>query len=509
MYLIKLPKNRKFDDDLVVAEWYVGQGEKVKIGQKLCLLESAHENLVLQSSICGNVLKILAEAGQIIYHSESVAIVGNTEEDISQVTEQINAKTHISQTDNHQKDNILGGRRIMETSKPVNVIPVLMPQAGQTMEEGTIIAWKIKKGDRIEVGQVIMEIETDKANMDVEAVDAGRVAKIVAKEGDIVEVKMPIAYLAENDEDVDAYLSLQSSGVKESTQDKVVSAKKESDALQQAVAPARSQSGQIKVSPAARKLAEEKGIDLSTIQAGSGPGGRIISSDLKSAGTDTTGYKSIKLSKMRKAIAQNLLYSKQNIPHFYSKCTVDSEKLFAFYLKTKEQFKCTINDFITIACTKAIRRYPAFRSQYREDEIIEYPSVNIGIAVGTEEGLMVPVILNADQMSFKELSEKARQIIENARNGKLENVGQGIFTVTNLGMFGIEEFSAIINPPESALLSVGAIRDGVTVKDGVVVPTKLMTMILSSDHRVIDGVVAAQFMQSLKEMLESPEQLLQ
>jgi pyruvate dehydrogenase E2 component (dihydrolipoamide acetyltransferase) len=211
---------------------------------------------------------------------------------------------------------------------------------------------------------------------------------------------------------------------------------------------------------------------------------------------------------MRKAIANNLLYSKQNIPHFYAKATIDAAEFFALYRKTKEQFKCTVNDFVTAACAKTISQYPVFRCQYRDDEILEFPSVNIGIAVGTDQGLTVPVLLDADKLSLKDLAAKSRELIEKARNGTCDNLGKGIFTLTNLGMFGIEEFTAIINPPESALLSVGAIRDGVAVVQGKVKATKLMTMVLSIDHRVIDGVMGAQFMQTMKELLENPQQLL-
>jgi pyruvate dehydrogenase E2 component (dihydrolipoamide acetyltransferase) len=214
------------------------------------------------------------------------------------------------------------------------------------------------------------------------------------------------------------------------------------------------------------------------------------------------------LTKMRKAIANNLLYSKQNVPHFYAKTTIDAGLLFATYRKTKEAFKCSVNDFVTRACAKAIRQYPAFRSQYNATEIIEKPSVNIGVAVGTDEGLTVPVVLDADRMNLEKLAARTRDVVESARNGKLEGMGQGIFTITNLGMFGVEEFSAIINPPESAILAVGAIREGVVVENGAMRPSRLMTVTLSVDHRVIDGVVAAQFLKTLKELLENPEQLV-
>jgi len=388
-----------------------------------------------------------------------------------------------------------------------------MPQAGQTMEEGTLVAWKVKKGERISVGQVIFDIETDKATMEVEATDAGRIARIVVQEGQVVPVKTPVAFLAEDDGDVDAYLA---GGQKpearsqkpEAGRQKTEEGKQETGVRGQACAGERTgDGGRVKASPAARRLAAHKGVDLASVGAGSGPGGRILSTDVASAkagGPPQAGG----LSKMRLAIARNLLWSKQNIPHFYAKRLVDAQALFVTYRKTKGQFRCTVNDFVTAACARAIREFPAFRSQFKDNAIVEFPSVHIGIAVGTDEGLTVPVVLHADQMDLRTLAQKTRQVAENARAGRLEGVGQGIFTITNMGMFGIEEFQAIINPPESAILAVGAIREAVKVQEGIVLPTREMALCLSVDHRVIDGVLSAQFLNRVKDLLEQPEQLI-
>lgn len=388
------------------------------------------------------------------------------------------------------------------------VIPILMPQAGQSMEEGTIIAWMAGVGDRIEVGQVIMEIETDKAAMDVEAVDAGRIAKIVAAEGDVVPVKAPVAYLAEEGVDVDAYIAsagTSDSAAKTAAGAATAAAKGPAPTAQEA-APPVSDSGRAKASPAARKMAEQQGVKLASIATGSGPGGRILSSDVEKA-LAPGRTKVHAVSKVRRAVARNLLYSKQNIPHFYIKVTIEAQALFDLYQKTKQRFKCTINDFVMLACAKAVSQHPAFRSQYKDTEIIEMPTVNIGIAVGTDDGLVVPVVLNADRMNLEQLSASTLQLIESARGGKLEGVGQGVLTITNLGMFGVEEFCAIINPPESAIVAVGAIREGVMVENGQMRTTRLMTINLSVDHRIIDGMTAAQFLETLREMLERPEQL--
>ncbi|MBN2211684.1 MAG: 2-oxo acid dehydrogenase subunit E2, partial [Sedimentisphaerales bacterium] len=353
--------------------------------------------------------------------------------------------------------------------------------------------------------------ETDKATMNVEATDAGRLARIIVQAGQTVNVKSPVAYLAENDADVDAYLAGSSS------EEKPAQAIAENSTMQARVSsPQPSQTTmvdgdmRIRVSPAARRLAQKRNIDLSGIGRGSGPGGRIVTADIEAYVPAETGeLQPVLLSRMRKAIAQNLLYSKQNIPHFYAKCTVNAEAFFNLYRQVKEQFRCTVNDFIVLSCARALKRFPAFLQQYRDNQLVAFSDVNIGIAVGTDEGLTVPVLMHADKLSLKELSEASRGLVENARNGRLENVGQGIFTITNLGMFGVEEFSAIINPPESAILAVGSIRDYFKVVNGSIVVSKAMTLVLSADHRVIDGVVAAQFLQAVKESLENPFSLVE
>ena len=530
MYLIKYPEKGRFSHEGFVVEWGANEGDSVKKGDYLVRIEAAGETLEIESTAEGTLLKVLAGRGRFVKSGQPLAVMGLAGEDISKAVGQLEAKkaddskrapstppqptakpaVEIQPVQSAQlkKEEVMTSPQ--STGNPGNVIPILMPQAGQSMEEGTILSWKVKEGDTIAVGQVIMEIETDKATMEVEAVDAGRLAKIVSGEGDIVEVKVPVAYLAEEGVDVEGYIVSSggaSAPVEVPDKAKPAPAPSAAPAVQKTAASA-SASGRVKASPAARKAAADKGIDLALIGSGSGPGGRILSTDVENADVIPTETHVHPLTKMRRAIANNLLYSKQNVPHFYAKTTIDAGLLFRTYRKTKEQFKCSVNDFVIAACAKAIRQYPAFRSQYNGTEIIEKPSVNIGIAIGTDDGLTVPVVVGADRMKLDQLAARTREVVESARNGKLEGMGQGVFTITNLGMFGVEEFSAIINPPESAILAVGAIREGIVVENGDMRPTRLMTVTLSVDHRVIDGVVAAQFLKTLKELLESPEQLV-
>ena len=210
---------------------------------------------------------------------------------------------------------------------------------------------------------------------------------------------------------------------------------------------------------------------------------------------------------MRKAIARNLQASKQSIPHFYMQMTIDAGALHAFYKRQKALYPCTLNDVIVLAAARTVTEFPAFRSRIDGEEVVELPWANIGIAVGLEDGLVVPVVLAADRFELKQLAAETRRLVEAARKGKVEGVGQGVFTITNLGMFGIERFSAIINPPEAAILAVGAIREDVIVREGSMKPGRVMTLTLSADHRIVDGLLAARFLQRLKELLERPEQL--
>lgn len=209
---------------------------------------------------------------------------------------------------------------------------------------------------------------------------------------------------------------------------------------------------------------------------------------------------------MRRAIARNLQASKQTVPHFYVKLTIDAEPLFRFYKAEKTKYPVSVNDVIVAALGLALMEFPAFRTRLEGEELVTYPSANIGIAVGVEDGLLVPVLVGAERLGLEQLAAEGRRLAERARSGKIDGAGQGVFTVSNLGMYGVEEFSAIINPPESGILAVSAIREAVVVKDGMMRPGRVMTMTLSCDHRVVDGMLAAQFLGRLRELLEAPEQ---
>ncbi len=513
-----MPQAGKSVREGTVLRWRKRLGEAVQQGDVLLEVETDEGLVEVQSASPGTLAKILAQPGS------GVAVDGLLAELSSDGAALVPAPAATP------------ARQEAKVSNPATpagpVTPIVMPKAGQSMEEGTLVKWHVKPGDRIKKGQVIFEIETDKATMDVEAVDEGRVAKIVVQDGGFSKVLEPVAYLAENDADVEAFAA--NANTTEASAASPAAEVEQPTPQASVPSPASStSSGRVKASPAARKIAGERGIELPTVGLGSGPGGRILSTDVLNAvksmpaqaGTPAKapapvtvaafvappvtaeGVTRKRMSQMRKIIARNLLASKQTIPHFYLKQKIDAGPLYSFYQAEKAKYQVSLNDVIVAACGKALMEFPAFRSRIEGDEIITFPSANIGIAVGMDDGLVVPVVMTAEQRSLAQIGAESKRIAVNARGGKIEGMGNGVFTITNLGMFGTEEFLGIINPPEAAILAVGAVKEEVIVSGGTMRAGRVMTMVVSADHRVIDGMLAAKFMARLKEILEYPQQL--
>ena len=488
-----------------VVRWLKQPGDGFSAGDALVELEIEDALVHLEASQSGTLMRVVARPRETVRVGAELAQV----EAMSAPAPQSKPETTVTQQPSQNPGT------------PANVVPILMPQAGNTMEEGVVVSWKVTEGDQIEVGQIICEIETDKATIEYESPEAGRLARIVAHEDETVPVKQPIAFLADNDADVDAHLAAigttaaavaaTSAGAAADSSAKEVAVAAEAR-VSTGPSPVTAE-GRIKASPAARKIARERGIDLALLGPGSGPGGRILSTDVekaKVAAVVSADGKPIRrpMPKMRRAIGLNLQQSKQTVPHFYVRMTIDAGPLFAYYREQKPGTNCTLNDCVVLAVSRAMAECPGVRSQTDGDQIIEYPHANIGIAVGVDDGLVVPVVRNVDTLTLAQLAAEAKRVVENARKGKLENIGQGNFTITNLGMFGVEEFSAIINPPESGILAVSAVRETVIVDNGTMRPGRVMTMTLSADHRVVDGLLAASFLGRLKEILENPSEEL-
>lgn len=413
-------------------------------------------------------------------------------------------------------------------------VKVEMPKLSDTMEEGVIAKWNVEEGDKVESGDIIAEVETDKATMEVEVFDAGTILKILAEEGDAVPLGNLMAVIGEEGEDISDILEEARSGSsgEGGTTEETPADQEEQDEEYDPVfgdleekdngqaAESRTEDGRIKASPLARNMAEDQGIDLANVK-GSGPQGRIIKRDIESyepsqapaatpapAATVSREDKEHRVSQMRKTIARRLSESKFSSPHYYETMEIDMGAVWDARKKLNEisDTKISFNDIVVKACATALRKHPDINSSWKGDKIIEHGNVNIAVAVGIDEGLVTPVIDNTDQKGLQQIAAEGKELIQKAKDRDLqpEEMEGSTFTVSNLGMFGIEEFTAIINPPNACILAVGAIREVPVVEDGEVVPGKRMKVTLSSDHRIVDGVSAAQFLTTLKGMLENP-----
>ena len=424
-----------------------------------------------------------------------------------------------------------------------------MPKLSPTMEEGMIAKWVSKVGDYVEVGDVMMEVATDKATVEHTAIDSGYLKKIIVREGEEAVVNQPIAIFTETkDESIEGYepkgfipAAAQASPATEKVEPESSKEKTQKPAtlMGQAVfTPEAPLEGyrfehrveianeRLKVSPLARKMAKEKGLDISTV-AGSGPGGRIVKEDLERAppaGDFVMGkrempqhapgsYEEEKLSQIQKVISQRLQQAKMFIPHFYVEQNVDVDALLALREQmTTLDIKVSINDCIVRACALALRKHPDVNSGFNSENntIIRFKTIDISVAVSTPSGLITPIIRHTDHKNLEEISIEMRALGQRAKEGKLEGheYKGGSFTVSNLGMFGVTSFKAIINPPQAAIVAVSGIHEVPIVKQGNIVVGKVMKLTLSADHRVIDGVAAAKFLNTLKYYLENPISLI-
>lgn len=433
-------------------------------------------------------------------------------------------------------------------------VKVLMPALSPTMTEGTLAKWHVKEGDTVESGDVIAEIETDKATMEVEAVDEGKIGKILVAEGsEGVAVNEVIALLLEEGEDDSALEGADTSaaGTAPATAEAPAEAAPAPSAAPAAAssAPAAPVSGgeRVKASPLARRIAANEGVDLAAV-TGSGPRGRIVKRDVEAAKSakpaaaaaapaaqaassapaaaapaasgwnpDLTGlpeYEEIPNSGMRKTIARRLTESKQQVPHFYLTVDCELDNLLATRKqlndKAGEGVKISVNDFIIRAVSLALKKVPAANSIWTDKATLQCKKQDISVAVAIEGGLITPVVRDAGSKGLAEISTEMKTLAGKARDGKLmpEDYQGGTFSVSNLGMFGIKEFSAIINPPQGCILAVGAGEQRPVVKDGALAIATVMSCTLSVDHRAVDGAVGAQFMAEFKKLIEDPLSML-
>ena len=387
-----------------------------------------------------------------------------------------------------------------------------MPKLGLTMEEGTIIAWRKEEGDPVKKGEILLDIQTDKVEYEVEAPDSGLLLKKIFDADSVVPCGENIAIIGAKGEKIDSPAATPKTEKPKEPAKEEVSTSNETKTTPPS-------GDRIFASPAAKRLAKESGVDYTTVQ-GTGPNGRIILKDIQNASkqptpvaAQTISYGNEPVSPMRKVIAERMSQSWSNVARITLQAEVDFTNLLAVRNASSQAWeadlgvKISINDLILFYTARAIRKCPAVNVKFLGDSVERSEQINIGVAVALEDGLMVPVLKNADQKSIDAISSETNALATAARNGTLDpgSLQGGTFTVTNLGAYGVDHFSAIINYPESAILSVGAARERAVVKNGEVVPGTTAYFGINCDHRIIDGAPAAEFLKTLKEMLEHPK----
>jgi pyruvate dehydrogenase E2 component (dihydrolipoamide acetyltransferase) len=420
---------------------------------------------------------------------------------------------------------------------------IQLPALSPTMKEGKLLKWLKKEGDKVSSGDAIAEVETDKSNLEVEAYDDGVLLKILVPEGEVAQVGAPIAYLGQKGETVEAAAA----APKPAAAPTPLPVAKPAAATVAAAPPPRAAppapppaphpaaaaqvvplhpedaapAGRLRASPLAKRMAQQAGVDLGAVQ-GSGPQGRIVKRDVQAAMSEPAparrslpGVRAepevLALSSMRKVIAQRMAEVKPGVPHFYLSVDVDMEAVLALREEAKAaEVKVSVNDFIVKAAALALHKVPKVNVSLQGDRVLQFHTADVGIAVAIEDGLITPVIRDADFKSLGTIAAEAREFAERARRKALkpEEYTGGSVTVSNLGMYGVDAFIAVINPPQASILAVGAVADRVVARDGHPVVRKTMSVTFSGDHRVVDGALGALYLQEVKALLEHPVRLL-
>ena len=541
--VILMPRLSDTMTEGVIAAWHKKVGDAVKKGDLLAEVETDKATMELESYKDGVLLHVGSDKGGKLQVNDLLAIIGTPGEDISSLLKQ-------------NSGNIATGPEKKETTPVPAAVPaivspatidiakmdevVLMPRLSDTMEEGVIAAWHKNVGDAVKKGEVLAEIETDKATMELESYKNGTLLHIGAQKGEKIPVNGLLCIIGEKGKvDIDSIIAATKSGV--SPQPVAQSSKASSGpataSTTQIVTSASTENGRVKASPLAKKLAAEKGIDIKAI-SGSGDGGRIIKADIDNYKTPATenvqpvtkvtaaasiplaaftgsteeGYTDIPNSQMRNVIAKRLGESKFSAPHFYLTMEINMDNAMAARTQLNEisPAKISFNDMVVKAVALALRQHPAINASWMGDKIRRNHHIHIGIAVAIEDGLIVPVIRFADQKTLPQIASESKELAGKAKNKKLQpnEFSGNTFTISNLGMMDIEEFTAIINPPDSCIMAVGRIKEIVVRKGEGFGVSNVMKVTLSCDHRSVDGASGAAFLQTFKKYLENPITML-
>jgi pyruvate dehydrogenase E2 component (dihydrolipoamide acetyltransferase) len=526
--IITMPRLSDTMTEGVVASWLKKVGDTIKTGDILAEIETDKATMEFESFHDGVLLHIGIQEGQSAPVDSLLAIIGAVGEDISELLSGGNTSETIEE-------------KVVETTKaveiPAGVKVVTMPRLSDTMTTGTVATWLKKVGDAISEGDILAEIETDKATMEFESFNAGTLLYIGVQEGDSAPVDTILAILGPAGTDVSGIAANYKVGAVVETPKSEEKAISQTEATPNSQPPTSKTGGRVFASPLAKKIAQDKGINLFQVK-GSGENGRIVKSDVENftpsaVATPTQAIEQvtnsvaavtpfvpageifkeeITNSQMRKTIARRLSESKFTAPHYYLTIELDMDNAIASrnMINGLPETKVSFNDMVIKASAMALKKHPQVNSQWREDAMVINHHVNIGVAVAVEDGLMVPVLKFTDQMSLTQIGANVKDLAGKAKSKKIQpaEMEGSTFTISNLGMFGIQSFTSIINQPNSAILSVGAIIEKPVVKNGQIVVGNTMVVTLACDHRTVDGATGAKFLQTFKAFMENPVTML-
>lgn len=550
--IIRMPKMSDTMSEGVIAKWHKKVGDTVKSGELMAEIETDKATMDYESFNSGTVLYLGAKEGEAVKIDGVLAVVGKPGEDYKGLLEGGGATAPATKKDSSSSASSQPAAKPAETAVAAPAVDtssikakiVQMPKMSDTMSEGVIAAWHKKVGDTVKAGELMAEIETDKATMEYEAYDAGTLLYIGAKEKEAVPVNGVLAIVGDKSADwqtlLKAFQSGGANGGGESTPAKQESAPAKQQSAETAQvngSHSEGANGRLKASPLAKKMAKDLGYDISKIN-GSGDNGRITRKDVenyKPSAAPAQGqapakgkeaaapvvlpkvvgqesFEDVNVSQMRKAIARRLSESKFTAPHFYVTMEINMDKAIEARKSINEiaPVKVSFNDLVLKAVAAALRQHPDVNVSWMGDKIRKNHHIHIGVAVAIKEGLIVPVVRFADNKSLAHISAEVKDLAQRANDKKLQpNEYEGsTFTISNLGMFGVDEFTAIINTPDACILAVGGIKETAIVKNGQLVPGNVMKVTLSCDHRAVDGAVGAAFLKTLKGLLEDPVRIL-
>ena len=541
--LVNMPRLSDTMEEGVVAKWLKQVGDKIEEGDILAEIETDKATMEFESFNEGTLLHIGVQEGETSPVDVLLAIIGEEGEDISEI---LNGAAATSQEVTSEDTTKEISKEQSDTAIPEGVQVISMPRLSDTMEEGTVASWLKNIGDKIEEGDILAEIETDKATMEFESFYEGVLLYIGVGEGESAKVDSLLTIIGPEGTDVSALVTAHKEGTISSDTIETTTETSTTETVQieeqtAEVSKSNNTGGRIFVSPLAKKIAKDKGINLADVK-GSGENGRIVKKDVENytpapaaaaaaaveaTPTQTTqtatplatytpvgeeSYEEVKNSQMRKVIAKRLGESKFTAPHYYLTIELDMDSAIASRktINALPETKVSFNDMIVKACAMALKKHPQVNTSWNGDTTRYNHHIHVGVAVAVDDGLLVPVLKFTDQMSLTQIGSTVRDLAGKARTKKIApNEMEGsTFTISNLGMFGIQEFTSIINQPNSAILSVGAIEQKPVVKDGLIVVGNTMKVTLACDHRTVDGATGAQFLQTVRAYIENPVTML-